>query len=732
MRVVVADRQPLFRRGVADVIADEPDLVVVGETDDASCSSTVVTRGRADVVLLDLGYAGGGVEACARLRDARPEVRVVVLAHADDDADLAGAVRAGARGYLLQGHDARPSSCTPCARSPRAARCSRRRWRPACSTSSRCSCAARTAPAEGTGALSRRELEVLTLVAQGLNNRAIAETLFISENTVKNHVRNIHEKLQVHSRMEAVVRAVREGSSRSPERHGRRPPVSAPGLGSAPVTDSLLASPRPGRSRCTPRGSCPVTPSLRPSLAARAGRARRTAAVEATLRRLGAVQLDTVSVLARSHELVQYARLGAVGREAVETAYWGGGPGRPQHPDRRRRSSTGRTPRASSRSRSGRCSRSGGGPTRGAASTGTRSRRGPSRRCASAGRRTGPLTTTELGGAKKGDEWWDWSETKIAVEWLLFLGEVVCVRRVGWRRVYDLAERAIPAEHRAPAPGLGRRRGDRGPDRRRVPARAAACAPYGSAASAPSPTSSTSTGWRLARRRALTRSSVCSASSSRPGACARVEVQGWAAAGVRRQRGRSTRSAPGGSRGRSRTTLLSPFDSLVWHRGRTSRLFGFDYQMELYVSRRTGCTATSRCRCCTAVGSSRGSIPSACTTCCTPGRSPSRPGRAAACRPRSVTGIAGGAARGRVVGGSDDGRGRRGGARRRPPRRSRRPRGGLSPGPRDRAVRSAHADGRRGPGAAPLRALDRHRCARRAGCGSSSPTSRRCPRGIRR
>jgi two-component system NarL family response regulator len=67
------------------------------------------------------------------------------------------------------------------------------------------------APAEGAGSLSRRELEVLTLVAQGLNNRAIAEALFISENTVKNHIRNIHEKLQVHSRMEAVVRAVREG-----------------------------------------------------------------------------------------------------------------------------------------------------------------------------------------------------------------------------------------------------------------------------------------------------------------------------------------------------------------------------------------------------------------------------------------------------------------------------------------------------------------------------------------
>ena len=65
--------------------------------------------------------------------------------------------------------------------------------------------------AEGVGALSKREREVLSLVAEGLNNRAIAARLFISENTVKNHIRNIHEKLGVHTRMEAVVRAVREG-----------------------------------------------------------------------------------------------------------------------------------------------------------------------------------------------------------------------------------------------------------------------------------------------------------------------------------------------------------------------------------------------------------------------------------------------------------------------------------------------------------------------------------------
>ncbi len=210
VRVLVVDRQPLFRRGVAEVVACERDLVVVGETDDGRLALDLVRRTRADVVLLDLGVPGGGVEACATLRDARPDVRVVVLAHADDDADLAGAVRAGARGYLLK--DTTPVELV---HAVRAVAAGSSLLSPAMATRLLDEFAVlvrrQDGPAEGTGALSRRELEVLTLVAQGLNNRSLAEQLFISENTVKNHIRNIHEKLQVHSRMEAVVRAVREG-----------------------------------------------------------------------------------------------------------------------------------------------------------------------------------------------------------------------------------------------------------------------------------------------------------------------------------------------------------------------------------------------------------------------------------------------------------------------------------------------------------------------------------------
>ena len=160
--------------------------------------------------------------------------------------------------------------------------------------------------------------------------------------------------------------------------------------------------------------------------------------VAAMLRRLGAVQLDTISVLARSHELVAYARLGAVGRTKVEQAYWGprsetfeywshaacvlplaDWPAvRVQAP-----AIPGQGPALA--------------PAGGEGQVVSRGAGAPARR--------GPLTANQLGGAKKGGPWWDWSETKIAAEWLLDIGELVCRERRGFARVYDLAERAIPA-----------------------------------------------------------------------------------------------------------------------------------------------------------------------------------------------------------------------------------------------------------------------------------------------
>ncbi|OLT33453.1 cytoplasmic protein [Actinomadura sp. CNU-125] len=276
--------------------------------------------------------------------------------------------------------------------------------------------------------------------------------------------------------------------------------------------------------------------------------ARHRGGVPAMLRRLGAVQLDTISVLARSHELVPYARLGAVGREPVESAYWGNGTPTafeywahaasvlplddwPLFAFRRR---------AYER-------------------RGWRWHKVPEGVCDVVRERLrtdGPLTTRELGGAKASAEWWDWSDQKIGIEWLLDVGEVVCVRRVGWRRVYDLAERAVPAELLARDPGddecLTELVGRAG--RALGVATRADLADY----------------YRV-RQDEVDR--VIEGTGLVP-----VEVAGW---------GRPAWADPEAldvpARGRHVTTLLSPFDSLVWDRARTSRVFGFDHRLEAYV-----------------------------------------------------------------------------------------------------------------------------------------------------
>ena len=167
------------------------------------------------------------------------------------------------------------------------------------------------------------------------------------------------------------------------------------------------------------------------------GAGGRRGGVPAMLRRLGAVQLDTISVLARSHELVAYARLGPVPRDRIERAYW--------HP---------RQPAAFEYWSHAACIL----PVeewpwyafrrRALRARGKRWHQSHERTCAEVLARLraeGPLNATQLGGAKAGGPWWDWSETKIAVEWLLDVGDVICVRRDGWRRVYDLPERVLPA-----------------------------------------------------------------------------------------------------------------------------------------------------------------------------------------------------------------------------------------------------------------------------------------------
>ncbi|MBG0813305.1 winged helix-turn-helix domain-containing protein [Planomonospora sp. ID82291] len=280
----------------------------------------------------------------------------------------------------------------------------------------------------------------------------------------------------------------------------------------------------------------------------------RRGGASAALRRLGAVQLDTISVLARSHELVAYARLGAVGRQQVEQAYWDA-PARafeywchaacilplddwPLYAFRRRafRERTYRwheVPPIVDKVRE-------------------------------QVRASGPVTTTDLGGAKNGGPWWDWSDTKIAIEWLLDTGEVVCTRRVGWRRVYDLAERAVPAallaEDLTDAECIARLA--------RTAGRALGVATRSDLVDF----------LRLTGPHAAL---LDAALADGAAGLAEVRVEGWTGRAAVTWADPAALAAP--ARGRHRTTLLSPFDSLIWDRARTARVFGFNHRLEAYV-----------------------------------------------------------------------------------------------------------------------------------------------------
>jgi DNA-binding NarL/FixJ family response regulator len=211
IRVVIADDHALFRRGLHIVLADEDDIEVVGEASDGQQAVELSAQLAPDVVLMDVRMPGtGGIEAAKALREASPGAKIVMLTISDEEEDLYEAIKAGASGYLLK-----EIPIDEVADAIRSVHAGHSHISPSMATKLLTEFAAMARkeeerPQMPAPRLTEREMEVLTHVAQGLNNREIAKELFISENTVKNHVRNILEKLHLHSRMEAVVYAVRE------------------------------------------------------------------------------------------------------------------------------------------------------------------------------------------------------------------------------------------------------------------------------------------------------------------------------------------------------------------------------------------------------------------------------------------------------------------------------------------------------------------------------------------
>ena len=310
-----------------------------------------------------------------------------------------------------------------------------------------------------------------------------------------------------------------------------------------------------------------------PAQAERAGSRRQEAIVRGTVERLGAVQIDTISVLARSHELIAYARHGAIRRSAIEAAYWSDASTfeywshaaciLPMH-----------TWPAMTHRR------------RWFARRGARWHRTSKKAIAEVRKRIaddGPINTGHVGGAKKSGEWWDWSDSKVALEWLLDLGEVIVTERVGFRRMYDLAERVVPKEYLTGSgssewdastwvddEGIVGPRDDDGV--RWLVAEAARTIGVG-------------TDDDIADVHRLSRKDVNRFAAEI--GLVPVQVRGWQTARGAHPPTYATGEAldwlAAGGTARHRTTLLSPFDSLIWHRPRMERMFGMVHRIEAYT-----------------------------------------------------------------------------------------------------------------------------------------------------
>jgi DNA-binding NarL/FixJ family response regulator len=210
IRVLVVDDHALFRRGLEMVLAQESDIEVVGEAGDGAEAVEKAADLLPDVVLMDVRMPRrSGIEACTAIKDVAPSTRIIMLTISDEEGDLYEAIKAGATGYLLK-----EISIDEVATAIRAVAGGQSLISPAMASKLLTEFATLIKREDRQQVpvprLTDRELEVLRLVARGLNNKDVAKQLYISENTVKNHVRNILEKLQLHSRMEAVVYAVRE------------------------------------------------------------------------------------------------------------------------------------------------------------------------------------------------------------------------------------------------------------------------------------------------------------------------------------------------------------------------------------------------------------------------------------------------------------------------------------------------------------------------------------------
>ena len=202
IRLLIVDDHPVVRDGLRGIFTGDADFEVVGEAADGAEALAQVAGRAVDVVLMDLRMPGmGGVEAITRLRAEFPAVHVLVLTTYDTDRDVLPAIEAGATGYLLK-----DSPRAELLQGVRAAHAGRPVLAPSVASRLMGLVGTKTGPpVPGPTTLSKRELEVLRLVAAGSGNREIARRLFISEATVKTHLLHLYDKLGVRERAAAVA-----------------------------------------------------------------------------------------------------------------------------------------------------------------------------------------------------------------------------------------------------------------------------------------------------------------------------------------------------------------------------------------------------------------------------------------------------------------------------------------------------------------------------------------------
>jgi two-component system nitrate/nitrite response regulator NarL len=209
--IITIDDHPLFRKGLADLIDMEDSLVLIGEAASGEAGLALAIELEPDLVLLDINMKGmDGLETLRALKDADLDSRVMMLTVSDNEDDVLAAIRAGADGYLLK--DMEPEDTLESIRAAASGKLVvSERLTELLAAALRSE--ARTPQDSEEAALTQREHEILDLIAEGLSNKLIARALDISPGTVKVHVKNVLRKLNLNSRVEAAVWALKKANN---------------------------------------------------------------------------------------------------------------------------------------------------------------------------------------------------------------------------------------------------------------------------------------------------------------------------------------------------------------------------------------------------------------------------------------------------------------------------------------------------------------------------------------